>query len=110
MTILAMLLPLAAVTLSSPPAVVLAQDVPTFDVRPTCRAEAQGDPDAGAVSACLADEQKARETLLAQWAQFAPQSKSTCMRMATGIAGIRSYVELLSCLQIAKDARDLPNK
>jgi hypothetical protein len=29
---------------------------------------------------------------------------------ATGIAGIQSYVELLTCLQIARGAGKLPNK
>ena len=110
MTKFAMLLSLAATALGSQPAVVLAQAVPTFDVRTTCRGEAQGDPSAGAVSACLADEQEAREALVAQWSQFAPRSKSTCMGMATGFAGVRSYVELLTCLQIAKDTKGLPEK
>ena len=105
---LAMLLSLAAMALGSQGAVAVADDVPTFDVRATCRAESQGDPGAGTVAACMADEQKARETLVSQWAQFAPASKARCMQTATDISGVRSYVELLTCLQIAKEVENLP--
>ena len=30
--------------------------------------------------------------------------------MATGITGVQSYVELLSCLQIKKDVKGLPKE
>jgi hypothetical protein len=106
----AMLLSLAVVTLGSQPMVALADEVPTFDVRATCRAESQDDPGAGTAKACLADEQKARETLVGQWSQFAPENKATCMQTATDASGVRSYVELLTCLQIAKDVRSLPKE
>ena len=107
MSSLAMLLSLAAISLGSQVSVAVADDVPTFDVRATCRAESQGDPGAGTVAACMADEQKARATLVSQWAQFAPASKATCMQTATDISGVRSYVELLTCLQIAEDVKSL---
>jgi hypothetical protein len=32
------------------------------------------------------------------------------MQTEAAISGIRSYVELLTCLQIAKDAKNLPNE
>ena len=110
MTKLSMLLSLAAMALGSQVTVSVADDVPTFDVRATCRAESQGDPGAGNVAACMADEQKARETLVSQWAQFAPASKARCMQTATDISGVRSYVELLTCLQIAKNVKSLPKE
>jgi hypothetical protein len=103
-----LLLP-AAIVLALQPIVALADDVPTFDVRLTCGAEAQADPSAGAVASCMADEQRARETLSKQWAQFAPESRTSCARAQSGIPGVRSYVELLTCLQLAKDAKNLPN-
>jgi hypothetical protein len=110
MTKLMMLLSLVTASLGWQPITAAAQNVPAYDVRATCRAEAQGDPGAGAVAACMADEQKAREALTAQWAQFTPQNKSSCMQMESGIAGIRSYVELLTCLQIARDVKSLPKE
>src|SRR5262249_3395794 len=110
MTKLAMLLSLAAMAVCSQVTVVMADEVPTFDVRATCRAESQGDPGAGIVAACMADEQMARETLVTQWTQFAPASKATCMQTATDVSGVRSYVELLTCLQIAKEVKSLPKE
>jgi hypothetical protein len=104
---LAAVLCLAAATLGSQPVVAFADDAPTYDVRSTCRAESQDDPGAGTAAACLADEQKARETLVAQWAQFTPESKRSCEQLEGVTAGLRSYVELLTCLQIAKDAKSL---
>jgi hypothetical protein len=108
MTKLTMLLSLAAVSLGAQAAT--AQDVPTYDVRVTCRAEAQGDPSAGAVATCMADEQRAREQLVTQWAQFTTASKTSCMQTETGISRIRSYVELLTCLQMARDVRGQPKE
>jgi hypothetical protein len=110
MTKLGTLLLLAVMALASQPTVVLADEVPTFDVRATCGAEAQADPAAGAVASCLADEQRARETLAREWAQFAPESRTTCVQTEAGIPGVRSYVELLTCLQLAKDAKNLPKE
>jgi hypothetical protein len=108
MTKSATMLCLAAVTLGSQPIVAFADDVPTYDVRSTCRAETHDDPGAGTAAACLADEQKARETLVAQWGQFTPESKRSCAQLEGVTAGLRSYVELLTCLQITKDAKSLP--
>ena len=106
----AVLLSLAAMALCSQVAVVLADEVPTYDVAATCRAESQGDPGAGIAASCMAQEQSARETLARQWNQFTAQSKTTCMQTETDVAGVRSYVELLTCLQIAKDVKSLPKE
>ena len=110
MTNLAMLLSVGAIALCSQVTVVLADEVPTYDVAVTCHAESQGDPSAGVAAACMAQEQSARETLARQWNKFTAQSKTTCMQTETDVAGVRSYVELLTCLQIAKDAKSLPKE
>ena len=110
MTKLAMLSSLAAMALCSWVTLVLADEVPTYDVAATCHAESQGDPGAGIVAACMAQERTARETLAKQWNQFTAQSKTTCMQTETDVAGVRSYVELLTCLQIAKDVKSLPKE
>ena len=73
--------------------IVLAADqAPKFDTAPSCRAAA-----ATAVSktrdaaACERDEQAARATLEQKWSQFSA-----------------SYVELLTCLEMAKGASEIP--
>jgi hypothetical protein len=101
---------LAGVALCSQMTVVLADEIPTYNVAATCHAESQGDPSAGVAAACMTQEQGARETLAKQWSQFTAQSKTTCMQTETDVAGVRSYVELLTCLQIAKDVKSLPKE
>jgi hypothetical protein len=89
-----------------PAATAVGQDVPTFPVAPTCRAESDGNTTT--TKACQADERDAREQLVTQWGQFAGVDKQRCIAASTDVAGMRSYVELLTCLQLAKDADSLP--
>lgn len=103
-----MLPSVAAVALALGASVAAAQEVPTLDVGALCRAQAKAAPELG--QACMADEKKAREDLVRQWAQFAPASKARCIGVAKSIAGAQSYVELLTCLQIAKDVKGLPKQ
>jgi hypothetical protein len=104
----AMLPSLVAVALSIGASVAAAQEVPTLDVAPLCRAQAKAAQDLG--DACLADEKKAREELGRRWAQFASADKARCTGMLKSIAGAQSYVELLTCLQIAVDVKGLPKE
>ena len=110
MTRVSMLISFVAFALGSQTTVVLADNIPTFDVAATCRAESQGDPRAGVFAACMANEQMAPDALARQWAQFAPESRITCMQTETDVSGVRSYVELLTRLQIAKDVKTLPKE
>jgi len=99
---------LAAVILPALPHSAVADDVPRYDVRKSCKADVQAYSSAQNVAACLADEQDARETLVSQWTQFAPDSRARCSKMVGDVAGPQSYVELLTCLQMAKDVKSLP--
>ena len=99
---------LVAVAVALHAFVAVANDVPVFNVSALCRAEANATPEQSRV--CMADEKKAHEDLVRQWAQFAPDSRARCTRMSTSIAGIESYVELLTCLQMAMDAKNLPKQ
>jgi hypothetical protein len=56
----------------------------------------------------MVDEQRSREQLVSQWAQFPVAIKRSCLSEATNISAIQSYVELLTCIQIAQDASKLP--
>jgi hypothetical protein len=114
MTKLAILAAIAAATLCGLPHFAVADEVPTYDVRKSCKADVQAfqGTASGQASptACLNDEQNARATLVAQWTQFAPESRSRCMLMVGDPAGPQSYVELLTCLQMAKDVKGLPKE
>ena len=84
-----------------------ADEVPTFDLRKTCKADVQAyQSTAGGQASdpgCLRDEQEARATLVSQWKKFSPASIRECVGLQGDAAGPRSYVELLTCLQMAND-------
>jgi len=82
-----------------------ADEVPTFDLRKTCKADVmayQGTASGQASNSnCHSSEQEARTTLVSQWAQFSLASKRECVLLQGDAAGPQSYVELLTCLQMA---------
>jgi hypothetical protein len=104
----AVLPPLAVLALSLGASVAVAQEVPTLDVAPLCRAQAKAAPELA--DACMADEKKARDELVRRWAQFAAADRTRCTGMVKSVAGAQSYVELLTCLQIALDVKGLPKQ
>jgi hypothetical protein len=82
---------------------------PVLQVGPSCEAAGRGAVMLGRnKEACLADENAALDTLKRNWSKYAATDKTLCLGMeATG--GPASYVELLSCLEINRDARDIQN-
>jgi hypothetical protein len=55
---------------------------------------------------CLADEKGAREELEKEWTQFSPALRQRCVA-TTRWGGAASYVEVLVCLQMGRDAAKL---
>ena len=94
-----------ALAFASQLVITVAEGVPTFDVAPGCRAAVTVMP--GSFEACMNDEQAARGQLVSLWDQFAAPDRATCAQNETS-GGTPSYVELLTCLQISRDARALP--
>jgi hypothetical protein len=91
--------------------VVLAADtVPKFDVERTCRpAAAAGILPGRDSSACQRDENDARSKLEQDWTQYTAAQRSQCAGFV-GLDRAPSYVELLTCLEIAKQAKELPQE
>src|SRR5690242_18154962 len=85
-----------------------ADDVPKLDFKKACHVDVAAYPGGGGNKACLTDEQNARKTLVKQWKQFGQDSRTRCTRMVTDMVGSQSYVELLTCLQMARDVKTLP--
>jgi hypothetical protein len=82
---------------------------PTLPVGPSCDAAARGSVVLGRdKKACLADETTAQDTLKQNWSKYAAADKSECIGMVT-TGGPASYVELLSCVEILRDARNIRN-
>ena len=82
---------------------------PTLNVDPSCEAAAMGSVVLGRdKKACLGDETTAQDTLRQNWSKYAAADKSECIGMVT-TGGPASYVELLSCVEILRDARNIRN-
>ena len=80
---------------------------PTLQVGPSCEAAGRGGVVLGRnKEACLADETDAQNTLKKNWSKYPATDKTICTGMTT-TGGPASYVELLSCLEILRDAKSI---
>jgi hypothetical protein len=90
---------------------IAASGVPTFDPRPGCQAAANTGANTSttvqqSVDACVASERKARDTLAKQWQDFSVKDRADCASL-TSMGGPPSYIEVLTCLEMSRDARAL---
>ena len=102
------LVPVAAVALmlGATPLLAATDAVPTLNVAATCR-DRPADGIKFDTALCLKSEDEARTKLAQQWGSFPVADRGLCEQTAT-MGGTASYVELLTCLQLRRDARDLP--
>ena len=92
-----------------PESVVVAQagGVPHLEFAQGCRDSARGD--AAFLNTCMRDEESARQKLTGEWEAFPHGDRAQCTALARlGGGGLQSYVELITCLELAKVARGLP--
>jgi hypothetical protein len=93
--------------------VARAEEVPVLDTGPVCRGIAEqasgagerGGPDLK-VAQCVKSEQATRERLVKEWSTFASVDKANCVREQKS-GPLPSYTDLVSCLEMARDARKL---
>jgi hypothetical protein len=82
---------------------------PTLQVGPSCEAAGQGAIILGRnKESCLADETAAQDTMKQNWSKYSADDKTMCVGMEKA-GGPASYVELVSCLEIMGDARNIRN-
>jgi hypothetical protein len=84
-----------------------AEGPPNLNVAPSCDAAARGAIVIGRdKEACMGDERTAQDTLKQNWSKYSAADKTQCIgNVRTG--GPASYVELLSCLEIMRDAKSI---
>ena len=83
-------------------AVNAAATVPTYNVKPTCRAAIQMSGLAGrTVEMCEASEAQARAEIVKAWPTFTEATKERCIRTSAGHTP--SYIELVVCLKSVRD-------
>lgn len=80
------------------------EQVPVLDVSVSCRAAATAGMAADeSYRNCMNDERSAQDQLQRGWTSFAASDRSRCTAEASG-DDLPSYVELLVCLQMSRDA------
>ena len=87
----------------------VADKVPELNVGPSCNAAATRAASQRTTEACLRSEQDARDQTTREWAEFAAADRDYCVKLST-LGGMPSYVELLTCLEMARDVRTPAHK
>jgi hypothetical protein len=107
-----MILP-AVVVLGAHLLTPVADSVPVLNVEPVCAGIAvQGgssfhDPAiAKEKQDCLQSEKETRDELVKRWSTFSAADKDHCINESK-MGGDSSYTELLTCLEMARDVRNL---
>jgi len=97
-----MLLHLPIIMLATLSPITVSDSVPKLNIPRECRFE-------GGTTAvfdrCSKDEGDAFQQLQAEWPQFAGADRNACFTEAT-VGGMASYVDLLICLEMARDVRN----
>jgi hypothetical protein len=107
-----MLLPISIVALGTQLVMTVADGVPKYDIARGCRLDNTQAFDLNAglnetQKKCVSDERGAMAQLETQWSQFRDTDRAVCTS-DSNVGGTPSYVGLLTCLQMAKDARQQP--
>jgi hypothetical protein len=76
-----------------------AEQVPKFDLKAVCGSDS--------TNACFRGETQARDALAQQWAQFPAADRARCVQLTT-MSKMPSYVQVITCLEMAQNARQLP--
>jgi hypothetical protein len=86
------------------------EQVPAIDVDATCRGTETTAAGFGrGPDVCRRTELEARDQLLAKWTDFPGVDRRRCVQLAT-MTDIASYVQILTCLEMAQEARKLPDR
>lgn len=95
------------------PVIAVADTVPDLAVEQNCREQAKRTDALGGkngyttdAKGCMRSENTARDKLKTEWTQFTPATRERCTAAST-MGGMPSYVELLTCLEMDRDARQL---
>jgi hypothetical protein len=101
-----MFLPVATALLGTRLLVTVADQVPDLDFMASCRVATIAGTDATSQT-CVRDEQSARDQVAKEWSQFSRPDRASCVAEVSGFKP--SYVELLTCLEAARDAKLRPD-
>jgi hypothetical protein len=83
---------------------VAGEPVPNINPEPSCRSVAERANPIGDIGVCMREEQSVRDELVKRWGEFSAADKAACIPLAT-TGGTPTYTELLTCLEMTRDAR-----
>jgi hypothetical protein len=96
------MIPVTALLVGSGLVLNVAATVPTYNVKPTCRAALELSSINGRTAEmCEESESRARGELIKAWSTFPESAKDRCLQTSAHLAP--SYVELLICLESMRD-------
>ena len=109
-----MIIPVTTLVFVAQLTIAVADNVPRFNLEPVCRGIAQQgglalEPNRSArqdFKHCMTSEMAMRGRVVRQWPNFTASEKANCIGEA-GAGGFQSYTDLLTCLQMAREARKL---
>lgn len=90
-------------------------EVPNIDVRPICHGIASQSGESLSLGLteqfqkCVTSEQEVHQQLKTEWRTFSAADKRHCVSLVK-VGGEASYTELLTCLEMARDARALKSE
>ena len=90
-------LPIVIMTSLSP--IPVSDGVPTLDIARECRFEGGSSE---VFDRCMRDENEAQKQVEALWPKVGSADRSVCVSEATS-GGYQSYIELVTCLEMARD-------
>jgi hypothetical protein len=99
----------ALLAIATPSVTFAADELPKFDTSKSCKAafSAYTGADKAGYETCLKEETAAGAQIGSTWAQWPPRDRAHCAQLAA-LGGTPSYIEMLTCLQIARDTKTLP--
>jgi hypothetical protein len=100
------MMPLASLVVTAQ-LLLVSDQPPTLNVEPSCRAAERSGLDRSADS-CMRGEDQAKATLNDKWTQFTARQQARCTNLVQ-MGGPPSYVELLTCLEVAQQADRIPD-
>jgi hypothetical protein len=80
------------------------EPVPSINPEPFCRSIAAHAQPIGDIEVCMRSERAARDELVKRWGEFNASEKAACVSLHTA-GGLATYTELLTCLEVKRDAR-----
>src|SRR6202047_4247638 len=82
---------------------VAVDQVPNWNVAPSCRVAVSKTIPLGDMEVCMSNERAARDQLVKEWEKFTPADKAHCLRLAT-LGGEPSYTEFITYLVVGRGA------